>query len=252
MEPTHVSSLPEMWLSIRQLYGRLTMKPHRVCAENNAVEEQRKRWERKRNRTAQELLKTERRYVEELELTTKYYDEVFRARCGNLKLAREGICGTIPSIVKINRSLLIALEHNLAGSGFQTFSQYLHLYKTHTDCIEPTRLAVQTQAKKNKSFARFKKLQESRPEFHGQTLEQLLDLPLLRLFKYKHYLLDIVDNSFPGCADTLQLNRAAQDIAEVCEYAENVKQRQENDQQLRRVQKLLKGRRVRIARPAIV
>ncbi|XP_075043634.1 rho guanine nucleotide exchange factor 39 [Mixophyes fleayi] len=143
----------------------------------------------------------------------------------------------------------MSLERNMSGSGFHSFSQYLHLYKKHADCIEPTRHAVQTQAKKNKSFARFKKLQESRPEFQGQNLEQLLELPLHRVLRYKHYLQDLVDNTFPGNTDSVQLNRALQAISEVCEYSENLKQLQENDQQVQRVQKLLKGRRVRIACP---
>ncbi|KAG9461629.1 hypothetical protein GDO78_016205, partial [Eleutherodactylus coqui] len=109
----------------------------------SAVRDQRCRWERKKGRTARELLETERAYVEELELITKLYDEVFRARCGNLKLAQEGICGTIPSIVKVNRSLLMSLERDMAPSGFQNFCEYLHLYKKHADCMEATRHAIQ-------------------------------------------------------------------------------------------------------------
>lgn len=35
--------------------------------------------------------------------------------------------------------------------------------------------------KKNKAFRRFKKLQESRPEFRNTTLEDLLPLPLQRI-----------------------------------------------------------------------
>ncbi|XP_072269732.1 rho guanine nucleotide exchange factor 39 [Pyxicephalus adspersus] len=215
----------------------------------NTVEEQRQRWERKRSRTARDLLMTERQYVEQLELINKYYDEVFRARCGNLKIAQQGICGTIPSILRVHRSLLMSLERNTPGSGFENFSQYLHLYKKHADCIEATRCAVQVQTKKKKSFARFKKLQESRPEFQGQTLEELLGLPLHRLVKYRHYLVDLVENNIPGSMDSVQLNRALQAVSAVCEYIENAQQLHENELQLQRIQKLLKGRRVRIATP---
>ncbi|KAM3939781.1 rho guanine nucleotide exchange factor 39 [Leptodactylus fuscus] len=213
------------------------------------VRDQRRRWERKRGRTARELLETERGYVEELELITKFYDEVFRARCGSLKLAQEGICGTIPSIVKVNRALLLSLERDMAPSGFQNFSQYLHLYKKHADCIEATRHAVQVQRKKKKSFARFMKLQESRPEFHGQTLEQLLELPLHRVMRYRHYLLDLVENTFPDTSDSAQLNGALQAVSSVCDHLEKKQQLQENDREMQRVQKLLKGRRIRIQSP---
>ncbi|XP_073468275.1 rho guanine nucleotide exchange factor 39-like [Aquarana catesbeiana] len=215
----------------------------------NTVEGQRQRWERKRSRTARDLLMTEQQYLEQLELINKYYDEVFRARCGNLKIAQQGICGTIPSILQVHRSLLMSLERNSSGSGFEKFSQYLHLYKKHADCIDATRCAVQTQTKKNKSFARFKKLQESRPEFQGQTLEELLELPLHRLVRYRHYLTDLVGNNFPGSTEFVQLNGALQAVSAACQYIENAQQLQENEIQLQRVQKLLKGRRVRIATP---
>ncbi|XP_075700376.1 rho guanine nucleotide exchange factor 39 [Rhinoderma darwinii] len=212
----------------------------------SSVHDQRIRWRRKRERTARELLETERLYVEELELITKLYDEVFRARCGSLKLAQEGICGTIPSIVRVNRSLLMSLERDMAPSGFQNFSPYLHLYEKHADCLEATRHAVQSQMKKNKSFARFMKLQESRPECQGRSLEQLLERPLQRVMKYRHYLLDLAENTFPDTADSAQLNGALRAVSGVCDHIQNLQQLQENHQQLRRVQNLLKGRRIRI------
>lgn len=216
---------------------------------DSPVQNQRSRWERKRGRTARELLETERAYVEELELITKFYDEVFRVRCESLKLAQEGICGTVPSILQVNRSLLMSLERDVAPSGFQNFSQYLHLYKKHADCIGATRHAVQIQVKKTKSFARFMKLQESRPEFRGRSLEQLLELPLHRVRRYKHYLLDLVENTFPDSPDSAQLTGALQAVSDVCDHIENLQQQRENHQQLHRVQKLLKGRRIRIVSP---
>ncbi|XP_056409277.1 rho guanine nucleotide exchange factor 39 [Hyla sarda] len=213
------------------------------------VQDQRRRWERKRERTARELLETEQTYVEELELITKFYDEVFRARCGGLKLAQEGICGTIPSIVKVNRSLLMSLERDMLSSGFQTFSQYLHLYRKHNDCIEATRHMIQVHMKKKKSFARFMKLQESRPEFRGRNLQQLLELPLHRVLRYRHYLVDLVENTFPGSSDSSQLNGALRAVSDLCDHMEEMKELQENHEQLQRVQKLLKGRRVQVLEP---
>ncbi|KAM4051220.1 rho guanine nucleotide exchange factor 39 isoform 1-T1 [Anomaloglossus baeobatrachus] len=213
------------------------------------LQDQRRRWERKRGRTARELLETERTYVEELELITKFYDEVFRARCGHMKLAQEGICGTIPSIVKVNRSLLISLEHNMTSSGFHDFSHYLHLYKKHADCIGATKQALQVQITKKKSFSRFMKLQESRPELQGRTLEKLLELPLHRAMRYRHYLQDLVENTFPGSSDSTHLNGALLAVSDVCDHIENLQMIQENDLQLRRVQRLLKGRRIRILSP---
>ncbi|XP_068128879.1 rho guanine nucleotide exchange factor 39 [Hyperolius riggenbachi] len=115
--------------------------------------------------------------------------------------------------------------------------------------MEATQQAVQTAAKKVKSFARFKKLQESRPEFKGQSLEKLLYLPLHRAFKYRHYLKDLVENILPGSRECVQLNGALQAISDLCDHIEDIQQHKENQLQLQRVQKLLKGRRVRILSP---
>ncbi|XP_075437329.1 rho guanine nucleotide exchange factor 39, partial [Ascaphus truei] len=86
-----------------------------------------------------------------------------------------------PEILNVNRALLSSLELGLLGSGFEIFSQSLDLYKKHADSIETTLQVLETQVKKNKSFARFKKLQESRDELQGRSLEVLLLLPLRRL-----------------------------------------------------------------------
>ncbi|CAH2297451.1 Rho guanine nucleotide exchange factor 39 [Pelobates cultripes] len=213
------------------------------------LEEQRERWERKRDCTARELLQTERIYVEDLELITKFYNDVFLARCGHLKIAERGICGAIPEIVKVNKILLSCLDGGSISPGFETFSQSLDLYKKHADSIEPTLLVLKTQTKKNKLFARFKKLQESRPEFHARSLEQLLELPLLRLLRYKHYLRDLAENSHPRSSDTKKLIHALNAVSDACQYVEDISMSQENNRQLQRVQKMLKGRRLCIVGP---
>ncbi|KAM8960973.1 rho guanine nucleotide exchange factor 39, partial [Pelodytes ibericus] len=220
-----------------------------MAGDRCTVEEQRERWERKRGRTAQELLQTESAYVEELELISKFYDDVFRARCGHLKMAENGICGAIPDILKVNRILLSSLEIGSFGSAFEHFSHSLDLYKTHADRIEPTLLVIKTQIKKNKSFARFMKLQASRPEFGGRGLAQLLGGPLHRLVRYKHYLRDLAENNLPGNSDTSKLLNALGAVSQACQYTEDISNHQENRRQLHRVQKMLKGRSLCVVSP---
>ncbi|XP_053310904.1 rho guanine nucleotide exchange factor 39 [Spea bombifrons] len=214
--------------------------------DGGTVQEQRERWERKRARTMRELLETEQRYVEELELITKFYDDVFRARCGHLKIAQKGICGTIPDMLKVHRTFLSSLARGSFGSGFENLSQSLDLYKKHAERIQPTRQLLETQKKKNKLFARFNKLQESRPEFEGRSLEQLLELPLKRLRGYKHYLRDLAENNLPRNPDTKRLTGSLSAVCDVCRYVDDIAMNQENLRQLQRVQKLLKGRTLRV------
>ncbi|KAE8637102.1 hypothetical protein XENTR_v10003322 [Xenopus tropicalis] len=217
--------------------------------EHCSLQEQRERWERKKLRTAKALTQTERQYVGQLELITKIYHEVFRARCGRLKIAETGICGRIPDILVANRALLSAMDLGDFGSGFENFTESLSLYKEHADSIEPTLQALQYHSKKKKSFLRFRKLQESRSELKGRPLEQLLELPLLRVLEYRHYLRDLAENSLPGASDFAQLKGALHAVGDVCQYIDGIAQNCENDRQLRRVQSLIKGRRVRLLIP---
>nr|NP_001082576.2 Rho guanine nucleotide exchange factor 39 [Xenopus laevis] len=224
----------------------LVEEPEERCP----LEEQRERWERKRLTTAKALIQTERQYLEQLELITRIYHDVFRARCGRLKIAETGICGHIPEILVANRLLLSAMDLGDFGSGFENFTESLSLYKKHADSIEPTVQVLQYHTKKKKkSFMRFRKLQESRSELKGRPLEQLLELPLLRVLEYRHYLRDLAENSRPGASDFAKLTSALHAVSDVCQYIDTIAQDCDNERHLRRVQSLIKGRRVRILIP---
>lgn len=72
--------------------------------------------------------------------------------------------------------------------GKQYYRLYYHMCSTVvSSCFHGSRSLIhgsfpsQVQVKKSKAFRRFKKLQESRPEFNQQKLEDLLLLPLQRI-----------------------------------------------------------------------
>ncbi|KAG2469083.1 ERCC2 helicase, partial [Polypterus senegalus] len=80
----------------------------------NIVEEQRAKWEKKRIRTAKELIETERRYFEQLELVS-----VNAAKA-----------------LTVSRRFLGNLEHGEFGLGFENLSSHLHFYKIYADNME--------------------------------------------------------------------------------------------------------------------
>ncbi|XP_055508865.1 rho guanine nucleotide exchange factor 39 [Leucoraja erinacea] len=210
------------------------------------LEEQRTRWERKRVRTVKELIETEQRYFEQLELVAVYFIEILTAK-GTLRTEeRDAIFCTFKSIHSINRMLLSDLENGKLGQGFERFCPQLHLYTTYTDNMEHALKVLQEQIKKNKQFARFKKLQESRAEFHGLKLEDLLPLPLRRIYQYKHLLRDLTENTNPDHPEFQQLKSAVRVISEASQHIQDQARRQENHLQVLRVQKLLKGRRSKV------
>lgn len=198
----------------------MSYSPPAPMAGANTVEEQRARWERKRSRTAKELLETEHRYLEQLDLVVTFFVTILKAK-GTLKPAvMETIFGPLESIYSAS-----------------------HLTTMYLLCC------LQEQLRKNKSFRRFKKLQETRPQFQGRKLEDLLPLPLQRLHQYKHFLRDLLENTSPASAEYQKLAKAVKSVSEVSQWVQDIACKRENSLQLHRVQKLLKGQKTRVLTP---
>uniref|UniRef100_A0A493U3D4 Rho guanine nucleotide exchange factor 39 n=1 Tax=Anas platyrhynchos platyrhynchos TaxID=8840 RepID=A0A493U3D4_ANAPP len=148
---------------------------------SDVVEEQRARWERKRSRTAKELLETEHKYLKQLDLVITFFVTILKAK-GTLKPAvMETIFGPLESIYSASQVLSLHLERGNLGLGLENFCQKLELYGHYAENLEQANKTLKEQLRKNKSFRRFKKLQETRPQFQGKKLEDLLPLPLQRL-----------------------------------------------------------------------
>ncbi|XP_051544007.1 rho guanine nucleotide exchange factor 39-like [Myxocyprinus asiaticus] len=216
---------------------------------SRSIQEQRDRWERKRLRTARELVQTEQRYCEQLDLVVMYFVEILKAKGTLRQDISESIFSSIKSIHLINQTLLAHLEEERFGVGFEEFCTHLQLYNTYVDNILTAKKVLMVQVKKNKAFRRFKKLQESRPEFHQQKLEDLLPLPLQRIQQYNHLLRDLTGNTSPDNPEFQQLSKAVKAISEVTQRIQDNARSHENYLQLRRVQKQLKGRKTRILAP---
>lgn len=216
---------------------------------SNSVLEQRERWERKRTRTAKALVQTEQTYCQQLQLVTTFFVDILNSK-GTLKPdVRQSVFSSIKHIHSLNQSLLVHLENGYFGRGFEKFCPELQHYITYVDNIYSANRVLQTQLKKSKAFRRFKKLQESRPEFKGQTLEQLLELPLLRIDQYKHFLQDLTASTCPNHPEFQQLSQAVRTVSDLSQRIEDNARRHENHLQLCRVQKLLKGRKTKLMAP---
>ncbi|TRY90477.1 hypothetical protein DNTS_026110 [Danionella cerebrum] len=216
---------------------------------SGCIEEQRGRWQRKRSRTARELLQTEYTYCQQLDLVVTYFVDILKAKGTLRQDIRESIFSSIKSIHLINQSLLSHLELGRFGTGFEEFCTHLQLYNTYADNIQTAKKVLMVQVKKSRGFRRFKKLQESRPEFNQKKLEDLLPLPLQRMQQYNHFLHDLTENTSPDNPEFQQLSKAVKAISEVAQRIQDNARSHENHLQLRRVQKQLKGRRTRILTP---
>ncbi|XP_028254484.1 rho guanine nucleotide exchange factor 39 isoform X2 [Parambassis ranga] len=214
-----------------------------------SIQEQRDRWERKRSRTAKELVQTEQSYCQNLELVITFFVEILKAKGTLRQDIREGIFSSIKAIHSANQSLLVHLENGYLGRGFDQFCLHLHHYKTYVDNIYNARKLLGIQLKKNKAFRRFKKLQEGRTEFNNHNLEELLQLPAQRIDQYKHFLQDLTANTSPENPEFEQLSKAVTAVCEVSQRIQDNARCHVNHLQLCRVQKLLKGRKTRVLAP---
>ncbi|XP_008496410.1 rho guanine nucleotide exchange factor 39 [Calypte anna] len=215
----------------------------------NTVEEQRARWERKRSRTARELLETEHKYLEQLDLVVTFFVTILKAK-GTLKPAvLDTIFGPLESIYAASQILSLHLERGNLGLALENFCQNLELYGHYAENMQQANKTLEEQLRKNKSFRRFKKLQETRPQFQGRKLEDLLPLPLQRLHQYKHFFRDLLENTIPDNAEYQKLAKTVKCVSGVSEWVQDIVRRRENTLQLRRVQKLLKGQKTQILVP---
>ncbi|NXA44816.1 ARG39 factor, partial [Nothocercus julius] len=213
------------------------------------VEEQRARWGRKRSRTAKVLLETEHEYLGQLDLVVTFFVTILKAK-GTLKPAvLETIFGPLESIYVASQVFSLHLEKGNLGLGLENLCQKLELYGHYSENLEQADKTLKEQLKKNKSFRRFKKLQESRPQFQGRKLEDLLPLPLQRLHQYKHFLRDLLENTSPDNTEYQKLAKAVKCVSEISQWVQDVIRNRENSLQLLRVQKLLKGQKTKVLAP---
>ncbi|KAK7898728.1 hypothetical protein WMY93_019581 [Mugilogobius chulae] len=159
----------------------------------NRIQEQRDKWDRKRTRTTKELVQTEQKYCQQLQLITN------------------GSSG--------------APGERVLGRGFDQFCPELHHYRVYVDNFYSAQRILRTQLKKSKAFRRFKKLQESRAEFR------------VRAWR-----------SCWSCLST-ESNRAVGALSDLHERILDNTRRHENMLQLQRVQRLLRGSKIRVMSP---
>ncbi|XP_036595000.1 rho guanine nucleotide exchange factor 39 [Trichosurus vulpecula] len=208
------------------------------------VREQRARWERKRGRTALELLDTEQRYLEQLGLVVQYFLCILRAK-GTLRPAQlQAVFGPWETIHAASQELLLHLEAGNWGAGLERLCDHLELYTRFAANEERSRAALQECLRK-KPFRKFVRLQEGRPEFGGLRLVDLLPLPLQRLQQYENLVVALAENTSPDSSDYQQLSKAARKLSEVTQKVSAISREHENGRQLHRIQTLLSGRRAK-------
>ncbi|XP_042307237.1 rho guanine nucleotide exchange factor 39 [Sceloporus undulatus] len=208
-------------------------------------------WAGRRARAAAALLETEEAYLAQLEALGQHFGTLSAAKGILRPEARETLFGPWEALRPASRALLGLLERGLLGPGLEGFRAHLPLYVSYAEKLPQARETLRRQVRKNKAFSRFKKLQESRPEFGGLCLEELLLLPLQRLRQYRHLLQDLVENTPTKSSEAEQLREALRSIEEAFHQVQEITHFHENVGHLSRIQKLLllKGQKTKVMLP---
>ncbi|XP_059905470.1 rho guanine nucleotide exchange factor 39 [Gadus macrocephalus] len=99
----------------------------------SVIQEQRDRWARKRSRVARELVLTEQRYCQQLELVNTYFVEILKAKETLRPSVVESVFSSIKAIHSVNQSLLVHVENGYLGRGFEQFCPHLPHYNVYVD-----------------------------------------------------------------------------------------------------------------------
>ncbi|XP_070599826.1 rho guanine nucleotide exchange factor 39 [Erythrolamprus reginae] len=200
-------------------------------------------------RRTDELLRTEERYLEQLEGVATYFVVALKAKGILTPETHKILFGPWESICSTSRTLLFHLARGHFALGLESFGHQLVFYVHHAENLEAAQNLLKKLVKKNKAFSRFKKLQESRPELQGCRLEELLPLPLQRLHRYRDLLQDLEAHTPPESSGFDQLQGSLRSVLEVLRRVEEISRVRENLRRMRQVQKQLKGQKTQVLAP---
>ncbi|XP_042577837.1 rho guanine nucleotide exchange factor 39 isoform X2 [Cyprinus carpio] len=122
-----------------------------------SIQEQRDRWERKRSCTARELVQSEQRYCEQLDLVVTYFVEILKAKGTLRQDIRESIFSSIKSIHLINqyKHFLRDLTENTSPDNPE-FQQLSKAVKTISEVAQ----RIQDNARSHENHLQLRRVQK--------------------------------------------------------------------------------------------
>ncbi|XP_034017673.1 pleckstrin homology domain-containing family G member 1 isoform X2 [Thalassophryne amazonica] len=196
------------------------------------------------DRVVQEILDTERTYVQDLRSIVEDYQEcISNQSCVALSSEDKGsLFGNIQDIYHFNRALLHDLEKCNAdpvaiAECFVSKSEEFHIYTQY--CTNyPRSVAVLTECMRNKALAKFfRERQESLR--HSLPLGSYLLKPVQRILKY-HLLLHEIANHMEKDTETYEVvQEAIETMQRVAWHINDMKRKHEHAVRLQEIQSLL-------------
>jgi hypothetical protein len=215
-----------------------------------------------RDHVAQEILSTERVYVEHLGFLVKEVIVPLRAVLGTSNQILtdpeiRAIFSETESILNYNRHLLDQLEVRVSkwsvsqrlGDIFLLISNFLKIYTQYCSNYNEA-MRILSECKKQSKFKKF--LDELKKKCHDiehRGIEDYLIRPVQRIPRYYLLLQDLVKHTSKDHPDYANLASAAQKVQAVAEYMNDKKREAENIMKVTEVQEMIEGDIEPLAKP---
>ncbi|KAH6580172.1 hypothetical protein BASA50_006778 [Batrachochytrium salamandrivorans] len=211
----------------------------------------------KRQQVAEEILETERRYVDCLIILNNIYYTPLLEACGTpheiiSKKNITEIFSNLKDIFGVNTELKKQLQDRIEGSPFNPnttcigdvflmLTPYLKMYSLYVKNFNRAIALVSEIAQKNTLFSAFIAEQGLRPECKGRIFQTFLIEPVQRIPRYKLLLEDLLKRTSEFHPDYLRVVKALKLVSEVATFVNEEIRMHENVLQMIDIQKGLLG-----------
>ncbi|KAI8909604.1 Dbl homology domain-containing protein [Gorgonomyces haynaldii] len=203
----------------------------------------------KRELIIEEIIETEKRYVDSLDSILQCYLKPLKQMIGTereivSKRQVNDLFANIANILVINRELLKQLQATLFDSIGQIFINlvpFLKIYSTYAQNFNNALNLVHHLLETNPSFKEFVLKQQSMPSMGQQTLQSLLLMPVQRIPRYKLLLEDLLKHTASGHQDYTNIFKAFKMVSSVADFVNETIRQHETALEMINIQKSILG-----------
>lgn len=219
-------------------------KENQVLSESASLPER----ERMRNKVVNELIKTERDYIKDLEIIIKLFIEPLEEEGILTKEELKDIFSNIRLLININRELLDDIWKQAKDTNgeflskcFLTLADYLKMYSQYCGNQKISRETVHATQARNSRFKAFLEKKATDPELNNLTLKDYLIKPIQRLCKYPLLLRELIRYTDDGHRDYQGLKEALEKIENVVTSVNAQQKTEEEVEEVAEILNKLKG-----------
>eukprot|EP01114_Cavostelium_apophysatum_P010192 TRINITY_DN2367_c0_g1_i2.p1 TRINITY_DN2367_c0_g1~~TRINITY_DN2367_c0_g1_i2.p1 ORF type:complete len:778 (+),score=302.94 TRINITY_DN2367_c0_g1_i2:1160-3493(+) len=214
------------------------------------IEKKRQREENLRLKVINEITKTEKDYVGDLDKTVSIFIEPLRSHRIIEQSSIISIFSNLELIVNINKEFLKKLEDRLEDSSprywlvgdiFLTMSDYMKMYTAYCSSHDTAMATFEKLIKENHGFQEWYQETVTKPALNGLSLRDYLVKPIQRICRYPLLLKELLKHTHDLHADHDKLLAALAKMEKIASYVNEAKRHDENIAKVLEIQTTVAG-----------